>query len=81
MVVAMSNEQAKNISTDTVNARTVHNASGLHVQQYITAKLPADNKQGQLSRLWSHVMVLVLEEVSMVAAAIHNMPDFLAIVG
>ena len=81
MVVAMSNAQAKNISTDAVKARTIHNAAGMRVQQYVNAKMRGGNKHGQLSRLWNQVRVLVIEEVSMVAAAIYNMLDFRAMLG
>ena len=38
MVVAFSNAQAKNISTETVKARTLHNACAMRVQKYINAK-------------------------------------------
>ena len=81
MVVAMSNAQAKNISTDAVKARTIHNASGMRVQQYVNVRMRAGNKQGQLSRPWNQVRVLVIEEVSMVAAAIYRMLDFRALLG
>ena len=66
MVVAMSNAQAKNISTDAVKARTIHNAAGMLVQQYVNAKMRGGNKHGQLSRLWNQVRVLVIEQVDMV---------------
>ena len=81
MVVAMSNAQAKNISTETVKARTIHNAAGMRVQQLVNPKMRSGNKQGQLSRLWNQVRVLVIEEVSMVAAAVYNMLDFRAMLG
>ena len=42
------------------------------VQQLAKPKMRASKQQGQLSRLWSQVMVLVIEEVSMVAAALYN---------
>ena len=45
MVVAMSNAQAKNISTETVKARTIHNAAGMRVQQLINPEMRAGNKQ------------------------------------
>ena len=70
MVVATSNAQANNASTETVKARTIRKSSGMRVQQLINPKMRAGNKQGQLSRLWIHVMVLVIDEVSIVAAAI-----------
>ena len=39
MVVAFSNAQAKNISTETVKARTLHGACALRVQQYTNASM------------------------------------------
>jgi hypothetical protein len=76
LVVASSNAQAKNISTADVKARTLHNASGMRVQQYINAKMRPGNKQKHLTRLWGQVRVLVIEEVSMVAAGWYNMLDY-----
>ena len=76
MVVASSNAQAKNISSVDVKARTLHNASGMRVQQLVNPKMRPGNKQAQLTRVWDHVRVLVIEEVSMVAAASYNMLDF-----
>ena len=81
MAVAMSNAQAKNISTDAVKARTIHNAAGMRVQQYVNAKMRGGNKHGQLSRLWNQVRVLVIEQVSMVSADVYNMLDFRAMLG
>ena len=75
MVVAASNAQAKNISSATVEARTIHNASGMRVQKLINPLMRPGNKQKHLTRLWGRVRVLVIEEVSMVAAAMYNMLD------
>ena len=81
MVVASSNAQAKNISTVNVKARTMHNASGMRVQHLINTKMRPGNKQKQLVRLWNQVRVLIIEEVSMVAAANYNMLDFRSMCG
>ncbi|CAK0887182.1 unnamed protein product [Prorocentrum cordatum] len=78
MVVAFSNAQAKNISTETVKARTLHNACALRVQKYINAKMRPGSMQKRLQWLWEHVRVLVIEEVSMVAAALYNALDLRA---
>jgi len=51
MVTASSHEQAKNISTAEVKARTLHNASGMRVQKLITCKMRPGEKQKNLSRL------------------------------
>ena len=75
MVVASSNAQAKNISSADVKARTIHNAAGMRVQELTNAKTRPGNKQAQLTRLWDAVHVLIIEEVSMVAAAVYNMLD------
>lgn len=75
MVTASSNEQAKNISTKDVKARTLHNASGMRVQQLINSKMRPGDKQKHLTRLWNEVRVLIVEEVSMVSAAAFNMLD------
>ena len=75
MVVVSSNAQAKNISTATTKARTIHNASAMRVQQLVNAKMRPGTKHNVFTRLWIRVRVLILEEVSMVAAAVYNMLD------
>ena len=81
MVVASSNAQAKNISTDSVKARTMHNASGMRVQKLVNDRMRPGKKQASLTKLWNEVKVLVIEEVSMVAAAWYNMLDVRAMHG
>ena len=44
----------------------------MRVQQLVNPKMRAGNKRGQLSRLWSQVRVLVVEEVGMVAAELRG---------
>ena len=78
MFVAFSNAQAKNISTETVKARTLHNACAMRVQKYINAKMKPGRMQKRLKCLWEHVRVLTIEEVSMVAAALYNALDYRA---
>ena len=80
-VVASSNAQAKNISTAAVKARTIHNASGMRVQKLVNERMRPGNKQASLTRLWNRVRVLVVEEVSMVAAQWYNMLDVRAMHG
>lgn len=75
MVVASSNAQAKNISTAECRARTIHNACSMRVQQLVNAKLRPGNKQKLLTTLWEPVRVLIVEEISMVAAALYNALD------
>ena len=76
MVTASSNAQAKNISNATIKARTLHNATGMRVQKYLNPLMRPGNKLKQLSLLWGRVQVLVIEEISLVAAANYNMLDF-----
>eukprot|EP00959_Pyramimonas_sp_CCMP1952_P258569 5405065-Pyramimonas_sp.AAC.1 len=38
-IVAFSNAQAKNISVETVKAKTLHNVCVMRVQKYVNAKL------------------------------------------
>ena len=78
IVVAASNAQAKNISTMHVKARTIHNATCMRVQKYVNAKMRPGNKQAALTRTWENARVLVIEEASMVGAAICNMLSYRA---
>ena len=64
MVVASSNAQAKNISTQDVKARTVHNACAMRVQKYENKLMQPGRQQKALTKLWESVRVLVVEEVS-----------------
>ena len=68
MVVASSNAQAKNISTQDVKARTVHNASAMRVQKLENKLARPGRQQKALAKLWANVRVLVVEEVSRPAA-------------
>jgi len=81
VVVASSNEQAKNISTTAWKARTLHNASCMRVQEMINPKMRPGDKVTTLETLWRNVKVLVIEEVSMVSAANYNMLNFRAMYG
>ena len=76
MVVAASNAQAKNISTTQRKARTLHNASCMRAQSYKTKDMKPGNKQAELTRLWRKVVVLVVEEVSMVGALLFHMLSY-----
>ncbi len=61
MVVAFSNAQAKNISTETVKARTLHNACAMRVQKYTNANLRPGAMHKRLKCLWAHVRALATE--------------------
>ena len=78
VVVAGSNAQAKNISTATVKARTIHNATCMRVQRYANGLMNPGNKQAALTRMWDNARVLIIEEASMVGAAICNMLSYRA---
>ena len=78
MVVAFSNAQAKNISTPHVKARTVHSACAMRVQRYVNNLMRPGKMQKQLTTLWEDVRVLVIEEVSVIGAAVYNMMDLRA---
>ena len=81
MVVAAKNAQAKNISTDTVRAKTLHGASLLGVQSLTNSNMAAGSNEKGLQKLWSSMRVLVVEEISMVSALLYNMLDFRAMLG
>ena len=64
LTVVSSNAQAKNISTQDVKARTVHNACAMRVQKYENKLMQPGRQQKALTKLWESVRVLVVEEVS-----------------
>ena len=76
VVTAPSNVQAKNISTAIVKAKTIHNACSMRVQKLVNTRMRPGDKLKTLTRTWDKVMVLVIEEISMVAANLYNMLDF-----
>ena len=59
LVVAMSNAQAKNISTTKVKARTAHIASAMRIQQLINSKMRLGNKQKVLTSILLSGMLYV----------------------
>ena len=61
-VVAMSNAQAKNISSSQVKARTVHNACGMRVQRLVNPAMRPGGKLEGLTRTWDQCKILVIEE-------------------
>ena len=81
LIVASSNAQAKNISTPEWTAKTLHSAAGMRVQKMTNSNMRPGDKAASLERLWKHVRVLVIEEVSMVAARNYNMLNFRAMYG
>ncbi|CAE7278381.1 PIF7, partial [Symbiodinium sp. CCMP2592] len=75
-VVAAKNSQAKNISTSSVRATTVHAAACMRVQNLSNGNLTAGSKEKALRTMWQSCRVLILEEISMVAAMLYNMLDY-----
>ena len=73
MVVAYSHAQADAISTATIRARTVHNACSMRVQSLANAKMAPGAKKEALTRTWERLMLVILEEVSMMPAEAFNM--------
>ena len=53
----------------------------MRVQKYLNGRMGAKNKGVQLQRFWSDVSVLIIEEISMVAAPLYNMLDYRAMLG
>ena len=80
-VVAASNAQAKNISTTKVKARTLHSACCMRVQKMVNSLMSAGNKEALLQQRWEGAMVLIIEEISMVAASLYNMLDWRIMLG
>ncbi|CAE7839254.1 PIF7 [Symbiodinium sp. CCMP2592] len=80
-VVAAKNSQAKNISTSSVRATTVHAAACMRVQNLSNCNLAAGSKEKALRTMWQSCRVLILEEISMVAAMLYNMLDYRSMLG
>ena len=81
MVVAAKNAQAKNISSESVRAKTLHVASCMRVQSLSNSQMAAGKKEKALEKMWKNVRVLVIEEISMVAAMLYNMLDYRSMLG
>ena len=58
MVVASSNAQAKNISTDAIKARTLHNAGSMRVQKYVNEKMRPGDNLPKLECIWGNMLDL-----------------------
>ncbi|CAE7258426.1 unnamed protein product [Symbiodinium sp. CCMP2592] len=80
-VVAAKKSQAKNISTSEVKAKTLHTASAMRVQKLVNSQMGAGQKIDRLRDLWEECRVLILEEISMVSAAMYNMLDYRSMLG
>ena len=79
--VAAKNAQAKNISTEQVQAKTVHGAACMRVQSLVNSNMAAGTQEKKLQTYWNSIRVLIVEEISMVSALLYNMLDFRAMLG
>ena len=75
-MVAFSNAQTNNISTESFKTNTIHNLCCMRMQKLKSPKMRTGNKQKTLTRLWYKCMVLVIEEINMVSNTFYNMLDF-----
>ena len=72
-MLAFSNPQATNLSSDKFAACTVHRASHMPVQKYHNSVLHPGNKLPGLVKFWEPARVVVAEEITMWPAEIFNM--------
>ena len=80
-VVAAKNSQAKNISTASVTATTLHAAACMRVQKLTNSKMSAGGKESKLNRNWQSCRVLIMEEICMISALLFNKLDYRAMLG
>ena len=80
-VAAAKNAQAKNISTSSVRATTLHAAACMRVQSLSNSNMAAGAQEKRLQTMWQSCRVLILEEISMVSALLYNMLDFRSMLG
>ena len=69
------------MSAASVEARTLHSASAMRVQELSNHKMRPGTKLDALTKLWAAVRCLIIEEVSMVGPCLYNMLDFRAMGG
>ena len=73
LVVAFSHAQANAISTESIRARTLHNACAMRVQSLANKNMAPGAKKDTLLRTWRNKVLVVNEEVSMMPAEAINM--------
>ena len=72
-MIAFSNPQATNLSSDLFPAYTVHRASQMRVQNLVNSEMNAGAKLPELEVFWNPARVVVAEEITMWPAAVYNM--------
>ena len=72
-MIAFSNPQATNLSSDRFPAHTVHRASQMRVQNLINSEMSAGEKLPLLEEYWNPARSVVAEEITMWPAAVYNM--------
>ena len=72
-MIAFSNPQATNLSSDRFPAYTVHRASQMRVQNLVNSAMNAGAKLAELENFWNPARVMVAEEITMWPAAVYNM--------
>ena len=69
-MIAFSNPQATNLSSDRFPAHTVHRASQMRVQNLINSEMSAGEKLPLLEEYWNPARSVVAEEITMWLAAV-----------
>ena len=72
-LVAFTNSQSANLSSDIVRARTLHAACGMTVQRLSNELLAPGKKLKALMQYWEPTRVLVLDEIGLCPAEAANM--------
>ena len=72
-MVAFSNPQATNLSSDRFPAYTVHRASRMKVQKNVNSTMSPGDKLGELEAFWEPARAVVAEEITMWPADVFNM--------
>ena len=72
-MIAFSNPQATNLSSDRFPAYTVHRACGMRVQNLVNSTMSPGNKLSDLEAFWEPARVTVAEEITMWPADVFNM--------
>ena len=76
-VAAFSNAQAKNVSTADVAAMNIHGAGNIRAQKLTNPKMRSSGGTlANLERRWGRARALIMEGMSLVFAALHNVLPF-----
>ena len=72
-LVAFTNAQAANLSSEHITARTLHTACGMTVQKLSNELLAPGQKLKPLMAYWEPVRVLAMDEITLCPAEAYNM--------